>query len=397
MSSKRRPKIAIVHDQLYTIGGAERVLEDLVLCFPDADVFALFDILSPAQREALVGDRAIRTTWLQRLPGKRRFHRHLLPLMPLAVEHLDISGYDLIVSSSYLVAKGVVTRPDQVHVCYLHSPMRYAWDQEQLYVESVGKILGMRRALVRLILHYLRIWDARSANGVDVFVANSAYVARRALKAYRRDCRVVHPPVDTSRFAALHSEKRDPNLFITVSRLTPLKRIDVMIDAFRELPDCRLVVIGDGAERAALEESAPANVTFTGFVSDTEVLDWMGRASAFLFAAEEDFGISPVEAQACGLPVVALGRGGACETVRDIDTHVHQPTGVLFPEQSATALRAAIARLRQHRDAFAAEACRSQAAAFSRDRFRREIIDVVDETLEQYGTSRLMRDSAVAA
>jgi glycosyltransferase involved in cell wall biosynthesis len=371
-----RRRIAVVHDQLYTIGGAEQVLREILQCYPTADLFALFDLLPPDQRSFLAG-RRVTTTGLQRLPGLRRFHRHYLPFMPFQIEQLDLRGYDIVISSSYLVAKGVIVGPDQLHVCYVHSPMRYAWDMQFQYLEEMGLERGVAGFVLRRVLHRMRLWDHRSAAGVDEFIANSHFIARRVRKAYRRDAKVIYPPVDTARWEAeVPSSVRDP-FFLTVSRLVPYKRVNLLVDAFRRRPEARLIVIGDGPERHRLEASAPSNVSFLGYQPDAVVSDHCRRARAFLYAAEEDFGLVPVEAQAAGAPVVAYGRGGAAETV--VDAGRPGATGVLFHEQTPEAILAALDRFERYAHELTPENCRLNARRFAGERFRQEFRAAVEQ------------------
>ena len=384
-------RIAIVHDQLYTIGGAEQVLREILRCYPSADLFALFDILPEDQRGFLAGRRVV-TTGLQRLPGLKRFHRHYLPLMPFQIEQLDLRGYDIVISSSYLVAKGVIVGPDQLHVCYVHSPMRYAWDMQFQYLEDMRMTRGVGGLLLRQIMHYLRMWDHRSAAGVDQFIANSQFIARRVRKAYRRDAKVIYPPVETGRANAAGPAPERGDFFLTVSRLVPYKRVNLLVEAFRQRPDARLVVLGDGPERSRLEAAAPDNVTFLGFQSDTVVTDHFRRARAFLYAAEEDFGLVPVEAQACGTPVIAYGRGGACETV--VDAGRPGATGVLFSEQTPEAIVAALERFERHAEELTAENCRLNARRFAGERFRDEFRAAVEQAYAEFVASMALPSGA---
>ena len=364
-------RVAIVHDQLYTMGGAEQVLKEILACFPQADLFVLFDILPEADRGFLAGRRIV-TSGIQRFPWLRRFHRHYFPFMPLQIEQLDLKGYDVVISSSYLVAKGVVVGPDQFHLCYIHSPMRYAWDMQFDYLREMGMERGLGSFVLRRLFHRLRIWDARTAAGVDRFVANSHYIARRVLKTYRREATVIYPPVDVERLTRGVEPVPRERFFLTVTRLVPYKRVDLIVRAFADLPDERLVVIGDGPQRRQLEALAGPNVTIMGRQSDAVVRDHFHRAEAFVYAAEEDFGIVPVEAQACGTPVIAYGRGGACETVRSGDDAA--ATGLFFDAQTPTAVAAAVRRYRARPQPFGEDACRRQAAAFDAARFRQEIL-----------------------
>jgi glycosyltransferase involved in cell wall biosynthesis len=364
-------RIAVVHDWLVDYSGAERVLAEILHCFPQADLFALLDHM-PAQERAPLGGRQARTTFLQRMPGIASHLGNYLALMPLAIEQLDVTGYDLVISNSHAVAKGVIVSPDALHVSYLCSPMRYAWDMQFAYLRGAEGAQGIRGALLRWLLHRLRIWDHRSAAGVDCFLADSRFVARRILKAYRRPAQVIYPPVDTDRYRP--GGERGAH-YLTVSRLWQYKRVDLLIEAFASMPERRLVVIGDGPELRRLRALAPANVELLGHQPADALLDHMQRARAFLFAAVEDFGIAPVEAMACGTPVIALRRGGAAETVRGLDADA--PTGVFFEEQSAAAVAAAVETFEANRHRITPQACRSRAEYFSAPRFREELTDFV--------------------
>lgn len=370
-------RIAIVHEWLETYAGSERVLEQLIACFPTADVFALVDFLAEEDRGFLRG-RAVRTSFIQKLPFARRFFRHYLPLMPVAIEQFDLSSYDLVISSNHAVVKGVLTGPDQLHISYVHSPMRYAWDLQHQYLRQTKLDRGIRTLMVRWLLHRLRQWDARSANGVDVFLANSAYIARRIKKAYRRDSIVVPPPVDIDGFP-LRLEK--DNFFLAVSRFVPYKRVDLIVEAFASMPDSRLVVVGEGPELSRIRAAARGvpNIDFRGQTPQAVLVDLMQRARAFIHAAEEDFGIAMVEAQACGTPVIAYGRGGARDII--VDLADNQPTGILFEPQSADAIADAVRQFIASTPRITPQACRNNAARFSCDVFRRRIAGIVDEYL----------------
>ena len=371
-------KVAIVHEWLDVLAGSERVVAELLACYPDADLFTLVDFLPPDARGFLAG-RPVRTSFLQRLPFARRHFRLYLPLMPLAIEQFDLGGYDLILSSSHAVAKGVITGPDQVHVSYVHSPMRYAWDMQAQYLRQTGMDRGLKTLYVRWVLHRLRQWDVRTANGVDVFVANSRYVGRRIRKAYGRDATVIPPPVDVDRFTP--AEGRG-DAYLVASRLAPYKRVDLVVAAFARMPGRRLIVVGDGSEKARVEAAAKgaANISFLGAVQQAELVRLMQQARAFVFAAEEDFGIALVEAQACGTPVIAFGRGGALDI---IDAGAADPTGRLFAEQTPDAIMAAVEAFEQDASAIAPAACRRNAERFSRAMFRARMVATVDEAMAQ--------------
>jgi glycosyltransferase involved in cell wall biosynthesis len=289
--------------------------------------------------------------------------------MPLAVEQFDLSEYDLVITSSHAVAKGVIVGPDQIHVSYVHSSMRYAWDLQHQYLREAGLTRGPKSWAARLLLHYMRGWDARSANGVDRLIANSQFVARRIMKTYRRRATVIPPPVDVREFA-VREDKED--FYLTASRLVPYKRIDLIVEAFSATPHRKLVVIGDGPEMAAIRAKAGPNVTILGFQPFSVLKDHMQRAKAFVFAAEEDFGIVVVEAQACGTPVIAYGKGGALETVVPIGEAA--PTGVHFARQSVASLLDGVEFFEQNRESITAQACRANAERFSAANFRRALM-----------------------
>jgi glycosyltransferase involved in cell wall biosynthesis len=370
-------RVAIVHDWLVTYAGAERVLEQMLATYPDADLFSLIDFLAPQEREFL-GGRPVHTSFLQRIPGVRRRYRSLLPLMPLAIEQLDLSAYDLVLSSSYAVAKGVLTGPDQLHLCLCHSPMRYAWDLQHQYLRETGLDHGIRGALARWTLHRMRLWDVRSAAGVDAFIAVSRYIARRIWKAYRRKSTVIYPPVDVDDFTPGGVRE---NFYVTASRMVPYKRIDLVVEAFATMPHRRLIVIGDGPEARRIRSKGAPNIEFLGQQPFEVLRDRLRRARAFVFAAEEDFGIAPVEAQACGTPVLASGKGGVLETVRGLGESA--PTGVFFPEQTIASLVDAVECFEREGGQIEPDACRRNAERFSPERFRNEFRAFVNRRVQK--------------
>jgi glycosyltransferase involved in cell wall biosynthesis len=375
-------KVAVVHDWLVTYAGAERVLEQMLAVYPKADVFSLIDFVPPAEREFL-GGRTVHTSFLQRIPGMARRYRSFLPLMPLAIEQLDLSKYDLVLSSSYAVAKGVLTGPDQLHLCLCHSPMRYAWDLQNQYLRETGLDRGIRGALARLMLHRMRLWDVRSATGVDGFIAISRYIARRIWKAYRRKSTVIYPPVDVDAFTPAGPKE---DFYVTASRMVPYKRMDLIVEAFATMPQRKLVVIGDGPEARRIRSRGAPNVEFLGQQPFDVLRDRLRRARAFVFAAEEDFGIAPLEAQACATPVLAFGKGGVLETVRGLEDD--SPTGVFFPEQTVPSLVDAVERFEREEGRIDADACRQNALRFSAGRFRTQLDAYVQHRWRQAQTRR---------
>ncbi len=364
--------IAIVHDWLVTYAGSERVLEQILQCYPQADLLSLVDFLPP-DRRGFILNKPVTTSFIQRLPFARSRFRAYLPLMPLAVEQFDLSSYDLVISSSHAVAKGVLVGPDQLHLCMCYSPLRYAWDLQHQYLREAGLDRGLKGWLTRWMLHRLRLWDSRTAHGVDRFIAISHYISRRIEKAYRREATVIYPPV-TLDGGSCQVEKED--FYLAVSRLVPYKRMPLILQAFARLPERQLVMIGDGPELARCRSLAGPNVRLLGWQSDAMVRDHMQRARALVFAAEEDFGITPLEAQACGTPVIAFGKGGSLETLRGLETE--QPTAVFFAEQTAEAIAAAVMEFEREEGRISAAACRENAARFGVERFRREFTEVVE-------------------
>ena len=381
-------KIAVVHDWCVTYGGAERVLERILDMYPEADLFSLIDKVPQGQREFMRGKQP-HTTFLQKIPNIEKHYRKLLGLMPYAIEQFDLSGYDLIISSHYSVAKGVITGPRQTHVCYCHSPMRYAWDMQHSALADARLDKGLKSIVARWQLHHLRQWDARCANNVDAFIANSAFVSDRIWRCYRRESTVIPPPVDVAAFA-LQTKKND--YYISVGRLVPYKKVDLLLEAFRQLPDKKLVVVGDGPELSALRAKAPSNVELLGRQPFAAMCGLVAGARALLFPAYEDFGIVPLEAQAAGTPVLAFGSGGSLETVVGYrggqvqsgsgERDARAPTGLFFYEQSATAVREAINTFEQlPAGTITPENCREHALAFNGERFDVEFRSLVEKAL----------------
>ena len=360
-------KVALVHEWFTALAGSEKVVEQILASFPEADVFCVYADPATVRHVDFLKHRKITTTFIQKLPGAAKRYRSYLPLMPLAVEQLDLSNYDVIISSAHAVAKGVLTGPDQLHISYVHSPIRYAWDLQHQYLRESGLASGLKSWLARWLLHRIRMWDYRTAAGVDYFVANSKFIARRIEKVYRRESTVIYPPVAVEDFS-FSAEKED--FYLAASRLVPYKRMDLIVKAFSQMPDKRLLVIGDGPEMANLRKLAAPNVTLLGYQPFASLVSHMQRAKAFVFAAEEDFGILPVEAQACGTPVIAFGKGGACETV--ISSANGHSTGVLFPEQTVESLIEGVARFEAQGEEISAYACRANAEQFSNARFRHD-------------------------
>lgn len=359
-------RIALIHDWSVGYAGSERVVEQMLEVLPEADLYMLLDAI-PENQRGFLKSRKIHTSFMQNLPFAKTKHRLYLPIMPFAIEQFDLSKYDLVISSSHAVAKGVITGPNQLHLCMCYSPIRYAWDLQHQYLEESNLTRGLKSTLVRLVLHYMRLWDVRTTNGVDTLISISKFIAKRVWKTYRRESVVIYPPVDVDGFT-LNTNKED--FYLTASRMVPYKRMDLIVEAFSTMPDKRLVVIGEGPEFEKIKTKAGSNVQLMGYQPFTVLKDHMQRAKAFIFAAEEDFGITPVEAQACGTPVIAYGRGGSTETIVD------GKTGILFAEQTVSSLKTAIQAFEQQ--VFDPIACRKNAERFSVTRFRKEFSDLVE-------------------
>lgn len=365
--------LGIVADWLVTYAGAERVIKEFVDLYPDSTLYSIVDFLSDNDRANFHNKRAI-TSFIQKLPMSKRKYQNYLPMMPFAIEQLDVSKHDVILSSSHAVAKGIITGPNQLHISYVHSPIRYAWDLQHQYLKESGLDSGLKGLLVRWLLHKIRLWDCRTANGVDHFIANSRFIARRIEKVYGRKADVIYPPVSVNNFDVCDTKD---DFYLTASRMVPYKKIDLIVEAFSHMPDKKLVVIGDGSEMKKIRSKATMNIEIMGYQTNDVMKEHMQKAKAFVFAAEEDFGITPVEAQACGTPVIAYGRGGALETV--VSTTHHNPTGVFFDKQDVSAVVEAVKAFESSANLFEPQNCRNNAIRFSDERFRREISSYIND------------------
>jgi glycosyltransferase involved in cell wall biosynthesis len=366
-------KIAIVHEWFISYAGAEKVVEQILKLFPAADVFVMVDFLPETDRGFLQGHK-VTTSFIQHLPFSKKKYRTYLPLMPLAVEQFDLSAYNLIISSSHAVAKGVITGPNQLHISYVHSPMRYAWDLQHQYLRETGLIKGFKGWVAKYLLHRLRIWDLRTANGVDVFISNSAFIAKRIWKIYRRDAQVIFPPVNVNAFSF---RKVKEDYYLAASRLVPYKKMDLIVEAFACMPNKKLIVIGDGPDKAKIESIGrkSANICFMGYQPNAVLQEMMQNAKAYVFAAEEDFGITPVEAQACGTPVIAFGKGGVLETV------IEGETGLFFAQQSVESLVDAVMRFEEVCHQIRPEDCRQSAERFSEALFCHRFMSLINSSI----------------
>ncbi len=374
-------KIAVVHEWLTSHAGSEKVVEQILQLYPNADLYSLVDFL-PESLRWFIQHKPVTTSFIQKLPFARQHFRSYLPLMPLAIEQFDLAAYDLIISSHHAVAKGILTRPDQLHISYVHTPLRYGWELQHQYLRQAELTSGLKSALTRTILHYLRLWDVASANRVDRYLANSRYVARRIEKTYRRTAEVIYPPVDIGRFRADYTRE---DFYLTVSRFVPYKRVDLTVAAFNQL-GLPLVIIGDGPSGKTMRQMARPNIRFLGKQPDSVVEDYMQRCRGFIFPPEEDFGITPVEAQAAGAPVIAYARGGQAETV------VHQRTGLLFSHQTVESLVQSVRRLEASVDQFEAGRLREHAEKFSITCFQTRFKGFVDDAWAQFRENGLSAD-----
>jgi glycosyltransferase involved in cell wall biosynthesis len=367
-------RIAFIHEWLEKYAGAERVLEQLIKIFPDAELFCLVDFL-PENRRGFLQGCAPHTSFIQKLPFAKKRFRYYLPLFPLASEQFDLSAFDVIISNSYAFAKGVLVGPQQLHISICCSPIRYAWDLRHQYLEEAGISKGFKSLLVRSILNKIRVWDTVTAQSVDEYVAISHFIAARIKKFYRRDSVVLYPPVEIDSFT-LNEQKE--GFYFAASRQVPYKKIDIIVEAFKRMPNRKLVVIGDGSEAKSIAKIAKncPNIQLMGYQPFAVMKEKMQKAKAFLFAAKEDFGIVVLEAQACGTPVLAFGEGGALETVIDSDD---KRTGYFFYEQTPEAVIAAVDRFEREGGTIKAADCRANAERFApeifRDKFRRFVLE----------------------
>jgi glycosyltransferase involved in cell wall biosynthesis len=383
-------RLAIVVDWLTDSGGAEQVFSEALKVFPGSEVHCLVDQMSDADHDRLGIPRA-HTSWLQALVGEKGNYRRWLPMMPAAIRTLDMSRADVVLAISHSVALRAPVKEGQKLLCLSLSPMRYAWDLRDQYLKEAGLDGGLTGIAANLLLDGLRSSDAEAAKRVDSFAAISKHIADRVLRSYGRESEVIYPPVDTTYYnfestadgsrqtaASKSTGVEAGSYYVTASRFVPYKRVDLIVEAFTAEPSRKLVVIGDGpdGQKVRAAASGAKNIQFTGHAGRAELRSWLRGAKAFVFAADEDFGIAPVEAQACGCPVIAFGRGGALETVVSVQTPA-ESTGVFFPEQTARSLREAIERFEANEKHFRREVCRKNAERFSADKFRAALKDWV--------------------
>ncbi len=364
-------RVALVQDWLIVNGGAEKVFKEMAACFPDADIFSLVEFLTEEDRASLINGRPVKTSFLQYFPFAKKIYRNFLPLFPIAISSLDFSKYDLIISSSYAVAKGLKKKTNQIHLCYCHSPIRYAWDLKDEYLANLG---GVKRWISELILRYIRSWDLKTASYPNLYIANSTYIADRIKRTYGKDAVVLHPPINTKKFTP-HSKKQ--NYYFTSARLVPYKKIDLIVNAFNEIPSLRLIVSGDGPEFEQLKSLGKENIEFTGFLKQNELVKYMQEAKAFVLAANEDFGITSLEAQSCLTPVIALRKGGYLETVKE------NKTGVFFEEQTVESIKQAILDFEKSNIQWQSDAFEKNVEQFSVENFRIEFDKIVSQYVKK--------------
>lgn len=365
-------KVALIQDWLTELGGAEKVFQQIYKLYPDADIYTLVyhkDVLDSMG----ISESKVKASFIQDLPFAKKKYRNYLPLFSLAVESFDLSSYELIISSSYCVAKGVLTHSKQKHICYCHSPVRYAWDLHHQYLREAGLKKGFKGFLAKYFLHKLRIWDIASLNRVDQFISNSNYIKQRIKKVYNRESVTIYPPVNINDFDCFHTKE---DFYFTCSRMVPYKKIDLIVDAFSKMPDKKLIVIGTGPDYEKIKKLATSNITLLGYQPFSVLKDYMQKATAFVFAAEEDFGIVPLEAQASGTPVIAYGKGGVLETV------VNEKTGIFFYEQNVESLVNAVKHFEQIKGSFDAKMIRENAEKFSPKFFDERLQSLIKENFE---------------
>lgn len=371
--------VGVVHDWLPVLGGAEKVVQQFVNVFPESEIYTLFNFLSEDD-EAFFNVKKINVSRLNKLPLVEKYYRNLMLLCIREMERFDVDKHDLVLSSSAAFSKGVLTRVDQPHVSYIHSPARFAWDLSHEYMRDIrGKLVWLKREIAKELIYRFRTWDQRSINTVDSIIANSQFIQRRIYKVYKRKSTVIYPPVNIDKFSLYEGPREE--FYVTASRLVAYKKVDLIVNAFTKMKDKKLVVIGDGPETANLKRHATPNIEFVGYQELDDMITLMQTAKAFVFAAFEDFGIVPVEAQACGTPVICLSQGGTSETVKPFGGF-ENPTGVWFDKQNEENIVDAVKIFDKHADSFSSLECRKNAEFFSNSRFCSELSTFISNGLE---------------
>lgn len=383
LAAPAKASVAIVHDWCPSFRGGERVLAELCRANPGAEVFTLFDFLPQDIKAEFFANVVFHTSVANGWPLVERYYRSLFFACPFLIEQFDVTSYDAVISSSAAFARGVITRPDQPHLCYVHSPIRYAWDEQFSYLEQGGLGYGPAGLMFRYFLHNLRKWDTRTAHGPDVMLANSSFVRARIRRIYGREADVVFPPVELREHAK--PSQRD-DYFVTASFLAPYKRTDLVIRAFNAMPSRKLVVVGDGQQSAKLRAMAGPNIHFAGYLPRAAYVSTVANAEAMVFAGCEDFGIALAEAQAWGTPLIAFARGGAVDIVRPLGVQAN-PTGVLFRRQTVDAVSGAVEQYLSSRAQITTQACVENAQRFAPARFQREVDAAFDRAIEHRNAS----------
>lgn len=366
-------KTAIVHEWLVNYMGSEKCVESFTNIYPEAEVFTLIDFLEKADRDTILKGKNAHTSFIQNLPFAKSKRTFYLPLYPFAVEQFDLSSYNIIISSSHSVAKGALTRWDQLHVCYCHTPIRYAWDLYHQYLREANLTKGLKGMCAKYVLHKIRQWDSSTANRPDFFIANSHYIANRIKKTYNRDATVIYPPVDIHKFSL---QPYKDNYYIAISRFVPYKRMDIVVEAFAKMPQHKLLVVGDGPDAKRIKSLATPNIELLGYLRTEELKNYLEKSKALIFPAEEDFGITVVEALACGTPVIALDRGGTAETV------INNKNGFHFSSQTPEGIINAVTEFEKIKDTLNPEEIRNSSIAFSRKNFEQNIQAFITEKSE---------------
>lgn len=378
-------KKALIHDILVQSGGAEKCVESFTNIWNDFDIFTLVDHLSDKDREKIVKGKKTKTSFIQKLPFSKIFFRHYFSLYPLAVEQFDFSEYDLVISSSFSACKGILTRPDQIHISYVYSPVRYAWDLYHQYLKEAKLESGLKSIIVKRMLFKFRNWDAGTANRPDYYIAISHYIAKRIKKLYNKDSIVIYPPVDCSNFTI---GETTADYYFTTSRMVPYKKINLIVEAFSKMPDKKLIVGGDGPDFKKISKLKTSNIELLGYLDNKILLNYTQSAKAFIFAAEEDFGIAPIEAQACGVPVIAFGKGGALETIVGsfaTENNVKpSDTGIFFEKQTINSLINAVDVFETNSNKFDKQIIRNQALKFDTKRFESEFKETIEKIIANH-------------
>jgi glycosyltransferase involved in cell wall biosynthesis len=372
-------KVAIVHDWLDIWGGAENTLASINKIYPDADIFSIVNFLKNEDREKLLS-KNIFTSSIQKYPFSKKISRLYLSKIPLEMEKLNLSKYDLIISDSYALSKGVISHPNQLHICYCYTPMRYAWDMKNEYMKNSISNMWPLNVYKEKVLYDLRIWDTVNSNRIDYFVSISDFIKGRIKKYYRRDSTTIYPPVDTSKFELCKEERE--NFYLTASRLVPYKKIDLIVDAFNKMPNKKLIIIGEGRELKKIKKMAGSNIKILGYQPFEELKKYMQKTKGFIFASKEDFGIIPLEAQSCGTPVLAFGEGGSLETIISPETDPLNPTGLFFNEQTANSIIDGTDKF--EKIAFLPSNCRKNAEKFSEERFAKELKFFIEKKYQDF-------------